>query len=54
MRSMQVDVAAAAARGIRVCRVPTYSPGSVAEHAIAMLQCLNRYATLMDHAPLPC
>ncbi|KAK9832600.1 hypothetical protein WJX81_002765 [Elliptochloris bilobata] len=38
----KVDVAAAAEAGIRVARVPTYSPHSVAEHAVAMLLCLNR------------
>ena len=28
--------------GIRVCRVPTYSPEAVAEHAVAMILTLNR------------
>lgn len=38
----RVDLRAAAELGIRVARVPTYSPHSVAEHAVAMLLCLNR------------
>lgn len=37
-----VDLAAAAKNGIRVVRVPAYSPFSVAEHAVAMLLSLNR------------
>jgi len=37
-----VDLEAAKAHGIRVCRVPAYSPEAVAEHAIAMLLTLNR------------
>lgn len=37
-----VDLQAAGACGIRVCRVPAYSPEAVAEHAIAMLLTLNR------------
>ncbi len=37
-----VDIAAAKAAGIRVCRVPSYSPEAVAEHAVAMLLTLNR------------
>ena len=37
-----VDLNAAAAKGIRVCRVPAYSPEAVAEHAVAMLLTLNR------------
>lgn len=37
-----VDLPAAAAAGIRVCRVPAYSPEAVAEHAVAMLLTLNR------------
>lgn len=39
----QVDLAACAAAGIKVVRVPTYSPTSVAEHALAMMMVLNRY-----------
>lgn len=31
-----VDLEAARAHGIRVCRVPAYSPEAVAEHAVAM------------------
>ena len=37
-----VDVAAAAKRGISVARVPAYSPHGVAEHAVALLMTLNR------------
>lgn len=37
-----VDLAAAKEYGLRVCRVPAYSPESVAEHTVAMLLTLNR------------
>jgi D-lactate dehydrogenase len=37
-----VDLDAAKSNGIRVCRVPAYSPEAVAEHAVAMLLTLNR------------
>ncbi len=37
-----VDLEAANSHGIRVCRVPAYSPEAVAEHAVAMLLTLNR------------
>ncbi|HBG66158.1 MAG TPA: hydroxyacid dehydrogenase [Treponema sp.] len=37
-----IDLAAAAAEGLRVVRVPAYSPHSVAEHAIALLLSLTR------------
>jgi D-lactate dehydrogenase len=37
-----VNLEAAKAKGIRVCRVPAYSPEAVAEHAVAMLLTLNR------------
>jgi len=37
-----VDLKAAKQFGIRVCRVPAYSPEAVAEHAVAMLLTLNR------------
>jgi D-lactate dehydrogenase len=37
-----VDLQAAKANGIEVCRVPAYSPEAVAEHAVAMLLTLNR------------
>jgi D-lactate dehydrogenase len=37
-----VQLAAASEHGIRVCRVPAYSPEAVAEHAVAMLLTLNR------------
>ncbi len=39
----QVDLAAAKALGIQVARVPAYSPYAVAEHAVALLLCLNRH-----------
>lgn len=37
-----VDQHAAAALGIRIARVPAYSPEAVAEHTVAMMLCLNR------------
>jgi D-lactate dehydrogenase len=37
-----VDLAAAAALGIAVGRVPAYSPHAVAEHALALIMTLNR------------
>lgn len=37
-----VDLEAAKAAKIKVCRVPAYSPEAVAEHAVAMLLTLNR------------
>ena len=37
-----VDLAAAAALGIKVGRVPEYSPYAVAEHTVALLLALNR------------
>lgn len=37
-----VDVAAAAELGLRVVRVPAYSPHSVAEHSVALMMGLNR------------
>ncbi|NJR14569.1 MAG: 2-hydroxyacid dehydrogenase [Calothrix sp. CSU_2_0] len=37
-----VDLKTAAKLGIKVVRVPAYSPQSVAEHTIAMILCLNR------------
>ncbi len=37
-----VDLEAARKAGIRVCRVPAYSPEAVAEHAAALLLTLNR------------
>ncbi|WP_373515875.1 2-hydroxyacid dehydrogenase [Persicitalea sp.] len=38
----QVDIVAAQELGIHILRVPTYSPHSVAEHALALLLTLNR------------
>ncbi|GAA5121656.1 2-hydroxyacid dehydrogenase [Luteolibacter yonseiensis] len=38
-----VDLAAAEAHCIQVARVPAYSPHAVAEHAVALLLCLNRH-----------
>jgi D-lactate dehydrogenase len=37
-----VDLQAAKANGMKVCRVPAYSPEAVAEHAVAMILTLNR------------
>jgi D-lactate dehydrogenase len=37
-----VDIPAAEALGLTVARVPAYSPYAVAEHAVALLMCLNR------------
>jgi D-lactate dehydrogenase len=37
-----VDLKAAADHGVRVVRVPAYSPHAVAEHAVAMIMTLNR------------
>lgn len=37
-----VDLAAAAELGIRITRVPSYSPHAVAEHTVALLLTLNR------------
>ncbi len=37
-----VDIKSAATLGLTVVRVPEYSPYSVAEHAVALLMCLNR------------
>jgi D-lactate dehydrogenase len=37
-----VDLEAAAAAGLRVVRVPEYSPYAVAEHAVALILSLNR------------
>lgn len=37
-----VDLDAAASKGIVVTRVPAYSPYAVAEHTVAMALCLNR------------
>jgi len=37
-----VDLAAAARHGIRVVRVPAYSPNAVAEHTLALILALNR------------
>ena len=37
-----VDCVYAQQKGIRVCRVPAYSPHAVAEHAVALILSLNR------------
>lgn len=37
-----VDVAAAKEFGIKIVRVPEYSPHAIAEHALGMILCLNR------------
>jgi D-lactate dehydrogenase len=44
-----VDLASAAAAGIKVARVPAYSPHAVAEHALALILSLNR-KTYRAHA----
>jgi D-lactate dehydrogenase len=49
-----VDLAAAAAAGVAVVRVPAYSPHAVAEHTLAMILCLDRqvhraYQRVRDH-----
>ncbi len=38
-----VDLAAASRLGIRVARVPAYSPAAIAEHTVAMMLTLNRH-----------
>ncbi len=38
-----IDQPAAKALGLKIARVPAYSPNGVAEHAVAMLLCLNRH-----------
>lgn len=38
-----VDLVAAKALDFRIARVPAYSPYAVAEHAVALLLCLNRH-----------
>lgn len=40
----RVDLEHCAKKGIRVARVPTYSPASVAEHALALMLTLSKYA----------
>lgn len=37
-----IDLPAAKKLGLRVARVPAYSPEAVAEHTVAMILCLNR------------
>lgn len=37
-----VDIAAASRKGIKVVRVPDYSPHAIAEHTLALMLCLNR------------
>lgn len=37
-----VDLEAAAAHGVRILRVPAYSPNAVAEHTLALVLALNR------------
>src|SRR5690606_29449385 len=37
-----VDLSAAKTAGIKIVRVPAYSPHAVAEHAVALLLTLNR------------
>lgn len=45
-----VDVAAAAERGIRVCNVPDYGADTVADHTVASLLTLLRKINLLDRA----
>ncbi|GAB3268459.1 C-terminal binding protein [Arthrobacter pigmenti] len=45
-----VDVAAAAELGIRVCNVPDYGADTVADHAVALLLTLLRRIKLLDRA----
>ncbi len=50
----KVDIGAARDLGIRVTRVPAYSPSAVAEHAVTLLLTLNRrvhraYNRIRDH-----
>lgn len=42
----RVDLNACVEHGIKVARVPTYSPTSVAEHAVSLLMALNRCEAL--------
>lgn len=37
-----VDLSAATKLGLKVVRVPEYSPYAIAEHVVALIQCLNR------------
>lgn len=37
-----VDIAAATEKGIKVVRVPDYSPHAIAEHTLTLMLCLNR------------
>ena len=37
-----IDIAAATQKGIRIVRVPAYSPQAVAEHTAALILTLNR------------
>lgn len=37
-----VDYTYAQKKGIKVCRVPSYSPQAIAEHTVALILCLNR------------
>lgn len=50
---MQVDLEACARHGIRVMRVPAYSPRSVAEHALALIFSLARNLHL-SHQRVAC
>lgn len=50
----RVDLKACAQHGIKVVRVPTYSPTSVAEHALALLMGINRWGRLQHTVMLLC
>jgi D-3-phosphoglycerate dehydrogenase / 2-oxoglutarate reductase len=43
-----IDVEAASKKGILVCNAPNYGVYAVAEHAFALLMCLNRKLKLLD------
>jgi lactate dehydrogenase-like 2-hydroxyacid dehydrogenase len=44
----RVDLEACEQHGIKVVRVPTYSPTSVAEHAVGLLFALNRCVHILE------
>lgn len=44
-----IDQQAAAAAGIKVANVPSYSPRAIAEHAVGMAFALNRHMMKADH-----
>jgi D-3-phosphoglycerate dehydrogenase / 2-oxoglutarate reductase len=44
-----VDLKAASGKGIYVCNTPNYGTYAVAEHAFALLMCLNSKLAILDH-----